>query len=87
MRRGRKILAWVIGIFVLLIVAIILFIAFFDWNRLKPTINEKVSEAIGRPFAINGDLSTKQPLLPSRSDRMAGADPILLKNSTLKWRW
>jgi len=57
MRRGRKILAWVVAIFVVLIVAIILFIAFFDWNRLKPTINEKVSEAIGRPFAINGDLS------------------------------
>lgn len=57
MRRGRKILAWVVGILVVLIVAIILFIAFFDWNRLKPTINEKVSEAIGRPFAINGDLS------------------------------
>jgi uncharacterized protein involved in outer membrane biogenesis len=57
MRRGRKILAWVLGILILLIVALVLFIAFFDWNRLKPTINEKVSEAIGRPFAINGDLS------------------------------
>jgi uncharacterized protein involved in outer membrane biogenesis len=57
MRRGRKILAWVLGILVLLVVAIVLFIAFFDWNRLKPTINQKVSEAIGRPFAINGDLS------------------------------
>lgn len=67
MRRGRKILAWVIGIFVLLIVAIILFIAFFDWNRLKPTINEKVSEAIGRPFAINGDLSAHWSREPGES--------------------
>lgn len=57
MRRGRKIFSWVVGIFLLLILAIILFIIFFDWNRLKPTINEKVSAAIGRPFAINGDLS------------------------------
>ncbi|MGF6496183.1 uncharacterized protein involved in outer membrane biogenesis [Luteibacter sp. 621] len=57
MRRGRKILAWVMGIFLLLIIAIILFVAFFDWNRLKPTINEKVSEAIGRPFAIQGDIT------------------------------
>jgi AsmA family protein len=57
MRRGRKIVAWVVGILVLLIIVVILFIALFDWNRLKPTINEKVSEAIGRPFAINGDLS------------------------------
>ncbi|MDF4003946.1 AsmA family protein [Luteibacter sp. PPL552] len=57
MRRARKILTWVGGILVLLIVAVILFIAFFDWNRLKPTINEKVSEAIGRPFAIQGDIT------------------------------
>lgn len=57
MRRGRKILAWILGIIVLLIVALILFIAFFDWNRLKPTINAKVSEAIGRPFAIQGDIT------------------------------
>ncbi|MEX1827014.1 AsmA family protein [Luteibacter sp. CQ10] len=57
MRRGRKILAWVLGIIVLLIVALILFIAFFDWNRLKPTINAKVSQAIGRPFAIQGDIT------------------------------
>jgi uncharacterized protein involved in outer membrane biogenesis len=27
-----------------------------DWNRAKPWINERVSEAIGRPFAIQGDL-------------------------------
>nr|WP_183423986.1 AsmA family protein [Luteibacter sp. Sphag1AF] len=57
MRRGSKILAWVVGVLLALIVIVILIVAFFDWNRLKPTINEKVSEAIGRPFAINGDLS------------------------------
>lgn len=28
-----------------------------DWNRFKPWINDKVSEATGRSFAINGDLS------------------------------
>jgi hypothetical protein len=28
-----------------------------DWNRVKPWLNERVSEAAGRPFAINGDLS------------------------------
>ncbi|MGN5480657.1 AsmA family protein [Cupriavidus basilensis] len=26
-------------------------------NRVKPWLNERVSEAIGRPFAINGDLT------------------------------
>jgi uncharacterized protein involved in outer membrane biogenesis len=29
----------------------------FDWNRVKPWLNQRVSEATGRPFAINGDLS------------------------------
>jgi uncharacterized protein involved in outer membrane biogenesis len=29
----------------------------FDWNRAKPWLNARVSESIGRPFAINGDLS------------------------------
>ncbi|URL60005.1 AsmA family protein [Luteibacter flocculans] len=67
MRRGRKIVAWLVGILVLLIVAVVLFIAFFDWNRLKPTINEKVSEAIGRPFAIRGDLSAHWSREPGES--------------------
>ena len=28
----------------------------FDWNRARPWINQRVSEATGRPFAIQGDL-------------------------------
>lgn len=28
----------------------------FDWNRARPWINQRVGEATGRPFAINGDL-------------------------------
>jgi uncharacterized protein involved in outer membrane biogenesis len=28
-----------------------------DWNRAKPWLNVRTSEAIGRPFAIDGDLS------------------------------
>lgn len=34
----------------------IILIATFDWNRLKPTINQKVSAELNRPFAIRGDL-------------------------------
>ncbi|MBC7859087.1 MAG: AsmA family protein, partial [Burkholderiaceae bacterium] len=29
----------------------------FDWNRARPWLNERTSEAIGRPFAIEGDLT------------------------------
>jgi uncharacterized protein involved in outer membrane biogenesis len=40
----------------LLIVVVAIIIATFDWNRLKPTINQKVSTELNRPFAIRGDL-------------------------------
>lgn len=57
MKRSRKVLAWVAGALLAFIVVLILVVALFDWNRLKPFINDKVSQAIGRPFAINGDLT------------------------------
>ncbi|WP_435634560.1 AsmA family protein [Pseudomonas solani] len=59
MSRGRKILAWTTASLVLLLAALVVFVATFDWNRIKPTLNARVSETLGRPFAINGDLSVK----------------------------
>ncbi|MGI4816007.1 MAG: AsmA family protein [Janthinobacterium lividum] len=56
MKRSRKVVAWVVGIIVILIVAIIIFIVTFDWNRMRPWVDDKVSQAIGRTFVINGDL-------------------------------
>ncbi|MEM5455994.1 AsmA family protein [Paraburkholderia phytofirmans] len=55
-RRIGKITAWLLAIIVMLIVALAIFIMTFDWNRARPYINDKVTQAIGRPFAINGDL-------------------------------
>lgn len=56
MTKTGKITTSVIGVFLLLIVVLIIVIATFDWNRLKPTINQKVSTELNRPFAIRGDL-------------------------------
>jgi hypothetical protein len=56
MSRTGKIISWIAGILLLLVVVIVVVIATFDWNRLKPTINQKVSAEINRPFAIRGDL-------------------------------
>lgn len=56
MTRAGKITASIVGAFLLLIVVAIVLIATFDWNRLKPTINQKVSTELNRPFAIRGDL-------------------------------
>ena len=57
MTRTGKIFSWIFAILVLLLAALILIIVFFDWNRIKPTINAKVSEELHRAFAINGNLA------------------------------
>lgn len=56
MKKFGKILAIVLALSALLLIALIIFIKTFDWNRAKPFINEKVSDAIGRNFVIAGDL-------------------------------
>lgn len=56
MTRSRKIFAWTGAILLLVLAVLVIVIATFDWNRIKPTLNEKVSEALHRPFAINGNL-------------------------------
>ena len=40
-----------------LVLLVIVAIVLFDWNRLRPFINDKLSQALGRPFAIAGDLT------------------------------
>jgi uncharacterized protein involved in outer membrane biogenesis len=50
-------LAWTSASLVVLLAVLVLIIAFFDWNRIKPPLNAKVSEELHRPFAINGNLA------------------------------
>ncbi len=40
-------------------VALGIFISNYDWDNARPRINEKVSEAIDRPFVIDGHLSVQ----------------------------
>ncbi|HEY2455429.1 MAG TPA: AsmA family protein [Scandinavium sp.] len=56
MTKTSKVISITFATLVLLIVVIVIVIATFDWNRLKPTINQKVSAELNRPFAIRGDL-------------------------------
>jgi len=56
MTKTGKAFTWVGGIVLLIIVALVIFALAFDWNRLKPTINDKVSAELHRQFAIRGDL-------------------------------
>lgn len=57
MTRSGKILVWALGGLAALIAILVVLVATFDWNRLKPRINAQVSEALKRPFAIEGDLA------------------------------
>lgn len=57
MKRRGKIAGWIIGTLVGVLALVVLVLALFDWNRLKPFIDDKVSQAIGRPFVIHGELS------------------------------
>ncbi|WP_026641021.1 AsmA family protein [Bordetella petrii] len=59
MTRTKKLFIALAGTLALATVALVVVIALFDWNQLKPTVNERVSAAIGRPFAINGDLDVQ----------------------------
>ena len=57
MSRAQKIILSSVLTFVAILVILIIVLVTFDWNRAKPWLNEKISTATGRPFAINGDLS------------------------------
>ena len=56
MRTSGKLALGLIITPVVIVAAAVIFVLTFDWNRAKPYLNDRVSQAIGRPFAINGDL-------------------------------
>lgn len=55
--RRTKIVFSVAGALIGISVVMLVVLLTFDWNRAKPWINVRTSEMLGRPFAINGDLS------------------------------
>lgn len=55
-RTAGKILACVVALAIVVVAGVAVFVTTFDWNRARPWVDDKVSQAIGRPFAINGDL-------------------------------
>jgi uncharacterized protein involved in outer membrane biogenesis len=67
----RNALLLLLAALVAIPVIAIIVIATFDWNRVRPWLNEKVTDALDRPFAIRGNL-TVQWQLPAR--HMAGVD-------------
>ena len=64
--RRKKILLSVIGVLIAIPVIAVIFILTFDWNKARPWLNAKVSEAIERPFAIRGNLAVQWEI-PARN--------------------
>lgn len=58
----RKRTGIVLGVGAVLLVAGALYL--FEWNLLRGLVGEQASQAIGRPFAINGDLHVELSLAP-----------------------
>jgi uncharacterized protein involved in outer membrane biogenesis len=57
MSRYLTIMKWSVSGLITTLALCIVVLAKYDWNHAKPWLNARVSEAAGRPFAINGDLS------------------------------
>ena len=57
MTRAGRILIWIVVAIAVLLVAIVLFVALFNWNNARPWLDQRLSTSIGRPVAINGDLT------------------------------
>ncbi len=68
-KRPGHLMRWLLGalgLLAALLIAALVALTHWDWNRYRPWINAKVSEATGRHFVIGGDISVKwhwpQPL-------------------------
>lgn len=57
MSRTKKIMMWIALASTAILAIFIIFLLTFDWNHARPWINQRVSEATGRNFAIKGDLA------------------------------
>ncbi|HET7161616.1 MAG TPA: AsmA family protein [Rhodanobacteraceae bacterium] len=57
MTRTGWILTWIVAAVGALLIALVLFIALFNWNRARPWLDQRLGSSIGRPVAINGDLT------------------------------
>jgi uncharacterized protein involved in outer membrane biogenesis len=69
--KKKKILLGLLATLIAIPIIAIIFILTFDWNKARPWLNAKVSEAIERPFAIRGNLAVEWEV-PAK--RMAKSD-------------
>lgn len=72
---GRhRVLLWTGSVLLVVLAALIVFVLSFDYDRLRPWIDDKVSQAIGRRFEIRGHLSVHWRVDTSRGDWLPGPE-------------
>ncbi len=57
MARSVKVVLWIVGVVLALLVALVIFVATFNWNRLKPWADQRLSDALGRSVVIHGNVT------------------------------
>ncbi|MDB5962146.1 MAG: AsmA family protein, partial [Massilia sp.] len=67
--RTVKTVLWLAGLLIAIPLLALIVLLNYDWNKARPWLNERASDAIGRPFAIRGDLAVKW----ERPDASTGA--------------
>lgn len=78
MQRTVKVLGITLASLVALLALLLVLIITFDWNRARPWINQRVSDATERHFEIRGDLAIqwqRPDALPEGTSRWAGWVP------------
>lgn len=54
-----RLLKWITSALLAVVMTVFLLVIFLDWNLIRPALAGWISTAMGRSFAINGDLSVK----------------------------
>lgn len=57
MSKKARIILWTLGILIAIPAIALVILLTYDWNKARPWLNARTSEAIGRVFEIRGDLS------------------------------
>jgi AsmA family protein len=72
----RTALGWAAGLIALIALLATAFLLVFDWNMLRNVLAERLSEELGREFAVDGNLEGSlglQPRIKARDVRVANA--------------
>ncbi|WP_035060857.1 AsmA family protein [Andreprevotia chitinilytica] len=82
--KTRKAAIWLLALTTLTTLLIAVAVHLFEWNMLRGMIGQRVSQSIGRPFAINGDVQVHWSAQPTiTADRLSFGNAPWSKTPTM----